>query len=169
MPEQFILEEGKTYEYIVHGSVLILLGILLFSVHWIFTLIAAIIGVGLFLVKTGVAINFETQSIRKFTVLLGLKVGTWHNLNNYQAAELRYNSQRIGAKKVFWSSYFSRKPGSTDTYDLLLIDMQGEPLLLNPFLKFSTGNKIMEALKKFTGLANRNFAAERLGLQKKSK
>ncbi len=42
MPEQFTLEEGKTYEYIVHGSVLILLGILLFSVHWIFTLIVAL-------------------------------------------------------------------------------------------------------------------------------
>ena len=167
MPEQFMLEEGKTYEYIVHGSVLILLGILLFSVHWIFTLIVAILGVGLFLVKTGVAINYETNGIRKYTVFLGIKVGSWYHLNKYQAAELRYNSQRIGDTKVYWSSYFSRKPRSTDTYDLLLIYMQGKPFLLNPFLKFSMGNKTLEALKKIKGLAIRNFAAERLAHQKK--
>ncbi len=167
MPEQFKIEEGKTYEYVVHGSVLILLGFILFSVHWIFTIFVVILGIGMFLIKTGVEINYETKSIRKYTVFLGLKVGTWYNLNNYQAAELRYNSQRIGAQKVYWSSYFSPKPRSTDTYDLLLIDKQGKPLLLNPFLKFSIGNKTLEALKKIKGLANRNFAAERLANQKK--
>jgi len=168
MNDQFKIDEGKTYEYVVHGSVIFLVGIILLSVHWSLTLLFTIAAIGLFSIQTGVEINYETNSIRKYTVFLGIKVGTWYNLTNFQAAELRYNSQRIGYEKVYWSSYFSPKPRSTDTYDLLLIDKYGKPLLLNPFLKFSMGNKTMEALKKINGLANRNFAAERLANQKKS-
>lgn len=169
MNDQFQIDEGKTYEYVVHGFVMFLVAMILLSVHWSLTILFTISAFGLFVIKTGVEINYETNSIRKYTVFLGLKVGTWYNLNAYQAAELRYNSQRIGNEEVYWSSYFSRKPRSADTYDLLLITKQGKPLLLNPFLSFSLGNNTMEALKKINGLANRNFAAERLANQKKSK
>lgn len=136
--------------------------------HWSLTILFTIVAFGLFLIKTGVEIKYETNSIRKYTIFLGIKGGFWYHLNNYQAAKLRYNSQRIGDTKVYWSSYFLPKPRSTDTCDLLLIDTQGNPILLNPFLTFSIGNKTLEALQKINGLASRNFAAERLAKQKTS-
>ncbi len=161
MNDQFKIDEGKTYEYVVHGFVIFVVGVILLTVNWSLSILFTITAFGLFLIKTGVEINYETNSIRKYTVFLGLKVGTWYILNNYQAAELHYNSQRIGNEKVYWPNYFSRRPRSADTYDLLLITKQGKPFLLNPFLSFSLGNKTMQALKKINGLANRNFAAER--------
>jgi|GEM_PF-4852790 len=166
MNNQFNLDEGRTYEYVVHGSVLVISGFVLLPIHWTWTLLFFSVGVGLFFVKTGLAISYESNSIRKYTNFLGLKLGKWHDLSRYSAVELRYNSQRIGDKKVYWSSYFSPKPRSTDTYDLILIEEDGKSIRINPFLKLSEGTATLEALKKIKGLGIRNFAAERLANKK---
>ncbi len=169
MNNKFKIDEGKTYEYVVHGLVIFILGLILLPIHWILTSFVLLISIGLFTIKTGVEINFETNSIRKYSNLLGFKGGKWYDLRRYHAVELRYNSQRLAAGYVNWSGYFSPKPRSIATYDLLLINKQGESLLLNPFLSFSAGDRTTEALKKINGLAVRNFAAERLARQKKKK
>jgi len=126
-----------------------------------------LVGIGLITIKTGVEINFESNSIRKYKNRLGYKVGKWYDLANYQAAELHYNSQQLANNMTYWPSYISRKPGSTNTYDLVLIDQAGKAQLFNPFLKFSTGNATLEALKKIPDLEIRNYAAAWIESRKK--
>lgn len=168
------INEGLTYEYVIHGVIAIVAGLLLLLVSPILTLIFIIGGIVLLTIKTGIDIDAENQKLRKFKSIPFLKFGEWIDLKKIILVELKYNANTARTTGPPSSSFalgvvLPNAGGTLKTFDLFFHDDVGEEKLINQFLKASQATKTLKALSQISHLKIINHFEEMLLESKKEK
>lgn len=151
------INEGLTYEYVIHGVVTIVVGLLLLLVTPYLTLIFIIGGIVLLIIKTGIDIDIENQKLRKFKSIPFLKFGEWIDLKKIILVELKYNANAAKTTGPPQSSFamgviLPNAGGTLKTFDLFFQNDVGEEILINQFLKLSQAAKTLKLLEKISHL-----------------
>ncbi len=68
------IDEGATYEYLVHGLTVLIIGFILSVFHWI-ALIIPIVGIALMASKTGIIVDRKQLKIKKYKTFFSYKFG----------------------------------------------------------------------------------------------
>ena len=158
MSKQIIsINEGLTYEYVIHGVVTIIAGLLLLLVSPNLTLIFIIGGIVLLTIKTGIDIDTENQKLRKFKSIPFLKFGEWIDLKKIILVELKYNANTAnttGPPMSFFAMgvVMPNAGGTIKTFDLFFQNDVGEEILINQFLKLGPAAKTLKLLEKINHL-----------------
>jgi len=160
MNEIVKIDEGATYEYLRHGFVVFIFGLILLAAHWILALPVIITAIALMAVHTGIEIDLQEGKIRKYNTVLGIKNGKWIDLSDFLRADLKFNSQvskyDTRPHMILMPGLGKEKVGTARTYDLIFTDKSGKQLLFNPFLKISLAIKAFKALEKIEDLETKN-------------
>lgn len=72
MPKTIRVDEGATYEYVIHGIITLLFGSVFILIHWILMLLVFVIAIVLISLKAGIEIDVERRQIRKYRNFLGV-------------------------------------------------------------------------------------------------
>jgi len=137
------INEGLTYEYLIHGIMLTVAGIFCTFIFHPICALAIPIGILMSLSKTGIEIDATGKRIRKYVSWIIFKTGIWHDLSKIVTVELRFNTQH---SKVTRPLYMDKGDTTAQTYDLFLISDVGEEFLLNGFTKPGLAFKTLDAL-----------------------
>ncbi|MBD3636225.1 MAG: hypothetical protein HUJ25_02695 [Crocinitomicaceae bacterium] len=158
-----IVSEGYTYEYLIHGVMTAIGGIICsFLIHPIF-LLAIPIGIMMSASKTGIEIDSSAKRVRKYVSWIIFKTGNWHDLSKIVKIELKYNSQHT---KHVRPIYLAKSDTTAKTFDLTLIDDVGTESILNEFTKPGLAFKTLENLK---GVSNFEIDNQVEGMLKKQR
>lgn len=159
------ISEGATYEFLVHGLGLFIIGLFLLILHWSVGLFAIILAIGLMASKTQIEIDETNNRIRKSKSLLFIRFGNWYSLKNYISAQLKYNmnvTKKDGrgslAFMIMPAGFLGArsKPTTVKTYDLVFIDDTEHEFIFNQFTRFGLALKVVKALEKGSNLTVHN-------------
>ncbi|MEO9532731.1 MAG: hypothetical protein ABJG68_17050 [Crocinitomicaceae bacterium] len=164
------INEGLTYEYLIHGIMTILGGVIVGFSFFQIPIIGIAIGVtsffaGIFMCisKTGIEINQSKKTVRKYVDWTVFKTGTPHPLDRIIKIELKYNSQHSPTVRPI---YMDKGDTTAKTYDLILTNDLEQTFLLNGFTKVSLALKTFESLDKMTDIPMENKVIDMLKKQK---
>lgn len=174
MKKTILIHEGLTYEYLVPGLFIFLVGaaILFFSIF--LGILIVISGLILMILSTGIEVDVVNQRIRKYQSFLFLRFGVWHGLKYIIQVELKYNPNsaniRGPVQPTFAFPVLMPNPGGTaKTFDLYLIDDLGNENMINPFLKISLALKTLKALEGISHLKIVNRFEEMMKTQRRDR
>ena len=157
------ISEGYTYEYLVHGILIALVGLILsIFISPIFILIL-LGGILMTASKTGIQVDAKKHQIRKYVSWVLFKTGNWISLKNIVKIELKFNTQHTNVVRPL---YLNKADTTAKTYDLILIDDVGHELLLNEFTKAGLVFKTLKAIEPLGSFEIDNQVAEILVRQR---
>jgi hypothetical protein len=157
------INEGLTYDYLLHGlAVIVLGGILIFISGWFF-LFGLIIGISLMCAKSGVEVDTESLRIRKFSSFPFFKSGNWISLENITQVDLilNFNQTKVGALQAR-PVIMSREDRTAKTFDLILINDLEDESTFNQFMSYSLAKKALETISKIDGIHINDRYAKKL-------
>jgi len=168
------INEGLTYEYVIHGSVTIVIALLLLLVSPILTFVFLIVGILLLTISTGIDIDFNNQKLRKFKSIPFLKFGQWIDLKKIILIELKYNSNTAkingpGMSSIGLGVILPNAGGTLKTFDLIFHDDVGIETIINQFIKASQATKTLKVLSQISHLKIINHFEEMLMESKKDR
>ncbi|MBI3134243.1 MAG: hypothetical protein HYZ14_06145 [Bacteroidetes bacterium] len=175
MSKPVIIHEGLTYEYLVPGLFVLILGGAVCFFSSVPGCIILITGILLMLLSTGIEVDAEGEKMRKYKSILRLKFGTWESLKNTVTVELKYNANAVKISGLFvtqpvgLTSIFPNPGASAKTFDLYLADDTGEEKLVNQFLKIGLALKTLKALEQIPHLKIINHFEAMLKVQRKDR
>lgn len=140
------LSQGKTYDYVIHGTFIAIFGIIMILIHPLFA-IFVVIGISLALLSSGIQIDAKNKKIRKYFAAEVIYFGKWIDLNTIQKILLRYNGH---PGNTYRPIYLNKAPSSLRTYDLILTNKDDQSTVLFEFLSRELSNEAMQKLSEIT-------------------
>ena len=171
MNKTICIPEGYTYDYVVHGFVLWIIGGVLATVHPLFFFLFFVAGIVLMVSKSGVEIDPEKHQIRKYATLFFQRRGKWISLDKYIFARLDQNDNTV---KIFQYNLAMpmvtgrRINSRTHTFDIILLDETGKEMIFNQFFNYAAAKKVLAEIRK-AGIQARDIFGERLKFQLKNR
>lgn len=147
MSEIIDIDEGLTYDYVVHGLVVFLLGVGLCFFHWIPGVIILFTGILLIAAKSGLQIDVQSKKARKYINLIGIKNGAWRSLENFKSGRLEFSKEE--------AEFLSRTGARTHrvrSFDLILKDDLAEEVAFHQFTSYNPARKFIAVLQKQFGI-----------------
>ena len=173
MSKPIKIHEGLSYEYLIHGVMTIIGGIVVgFFFYrilpiaiaiWILSFISGIL---MCISKTGVEIDPNEKTIRKYIDWTVFKTGRRYSLEKIIKVELKYNSQISKSTRPL---YMNKEDTTAKTYDLILTSDLEQSVLLNGFTKVSLAIKCFDALKDISDYQMENHVLDMLKNQRSSR
>lgn len=101
MSEFNSIDEGVSYDYLIHGLVVLIVVVVIgVFIHPLVSLLGLIAGIGMMAMKSGIQINEADKSIRRYSNIFGYKFGQWTSLKNVTSAKLEYHSESGGRNQI---------------------------------------------------------------------
>lgn len=157
------ISEGYTYEYLIHGIMIAIGGIICSFIFHPICLMAIPVGIMMSASKTGIEINEREKKTRKYVSWVFFKTGIWYDLTKIVKIQLKYNTQH---SKIVRPLYLDKGDTTAKTFDLILIDDLGHEIGLNQFTKPSLAFKTVDALKAIDNFVIDNQVEEMLKKQR---
>ena len=142
MRQKVDIKEGYSLNYLIHAFFIIVIGILLFLVHFLPAIVVITLGVMLLLIKTGVIIDLDYKKATAYSSILAYKFGTKSiNLKEFNHVRLKYKNEATVMQ--------SRGPSNvirTKTYTILVFTESNQDALLHEFTNYALALKIFNTL-----------------------
>jgi len=90
---------GFTFEYSTYAYIFIFVGLVNFWFYIYLAIGLVILGLIIFLIRTGIQVKLSEQKIRTYNELFGFKIGDWSDLTQVEQIELNYTSNAKAEKK----------------------------------------------------------------------
>jgi len=155
------INEGLTNNYLVHGVATLVLTAPSAYFHILFYVPFLVLAIALFMSSNGLMIDEENRRYRKYSNVLGYKMGQWHPIKkNVIKATLVLSIERAKTNQA----YLMGKKGITrsKTYDITLSTDMDKPILMYEFLKYSNAIKALAALELNLKLQTQDKVKEKL-------
>ena len=146
--------EGQTYDLIAHGTLVIVFGVPfgMFTLHFIAAL-SVLVGILLILVSSGIQLNIEKNSIRKYRSLLGFKFGIWRTFSDVKKIELRFFVEGLSGQGILLAASNTSR---VKVFDLYFILKDKSELKFHVFTKLKPAYRVMKVLKNHFDLELEN-------------
>ncbi|MFK8045909.1 MAG: hypothetical protein AB8B72_10475 [Crocinitomicaceae bacterium] len=154
------INEGLTNNYLVHGVALLVFTAPLAYFSFLFYVPFVVFAVALFMSSNGLMIDKKNNRYRKYSNILGYKLGEWKPIKNIVSATLILSIERAKTNQ----SYLMGKKGITrsKTYDITLYTDTEETILMYEFLKYSKAIKALNAIELGFNIDIRDKVKEKL-------
>lgn len=137
------ISQGMTFQGFIStcGFIVTIAGLfaLIFTEFLFLSIIASLIGVIFFLSFRGVLIDYDTMKIKPYLDILIYKIGTWHNLNEYEiiALKLFTESQTMNMASI-------SNTHTTKTFNIYLQGNISNDLFLKEFTEYDKAKSFLE-------------------------
>ncbi len=155
MTERSFVKLGFTFEYFMHGVILIVIGLVCYLFNVIFATMILLVGIALLLVRSGIEIDSNFKKVRKYYEFFSLRFGTWVSVEKFQRIELRQTKE-----SQTFVSRSGQKTFETKTYDIVLIDKTGFYIELNDFTNYNVAVETLALISKTFSMESVNQVVE---------
>ena len=151
------IDEGLTYDYVLHGAIVLVTGILLSIKLPIVGIPLGILGIVIIAIKSGLQADIDTRRIRKYFNFLGYKRGLWKSVNNISHAKLLLSKStsemlsRTGTKTI-----------RVRSYDLIFYDKNFQQEEYHCFTSYSKARQFTQILMKEFDVQTHDAIASRM-------
>lgn len=146
---------GYKLQHLIPAFFVIVIGFLLFIVHWIFVIPVVLFGISLLCMRSGVEIDITNKQIRMYSALSNLKFGSWTDLKPFNHIELKYTNE-----SQTMSSRGSTTTVRTKTYDLVFYTPNGKEEEFNDFTDYKIATQVFKIVANSFGMSSRNIIEE---------
>jgi hypothetical protein len=141
-----VFSQGKTYDFVIHGVFLCILGILMILIHPFFAVIV-VVGIALALMTSGVQIDVKNKQIRKRFAAGPISFGDWRSLQDITKITLRYNGHQGNTYRPI---YLNKGATSLRSYDLVLTNKFMLDHVLFEFTDYKLAQRVLNSLAQLT-------------------
>jgi hypothetical protein len=121
-------------------------------------------GFNLFLGFEGVQLNLQSRKVREYYSLVGMKLGMWYSLDEYQEVVLTIDRFTVTTS----TPYTLGRSSAHKTFDVILIrDGKKKGMLLSECKSYDVGKQKLEEFSKKLKMPARDACIEELQLSKK--
>jgi hypothetical protein len=123
------------------GLILTIIGIitLFLANYFIFSIIASLIGLVLFLSIRGVMIDYKSMRVKAFLDILIFKIGNWRNLSEFDTIELKLFTESQTMNMVSISNTYT-----TTIFEICLQGKNSCDLILKEFTDYSVAKVFLQ-------------------------
>lgn len=148
-----ILNEGKTFNYIVPVIFLAIASIISFVFFFPLGIVLTIISIALALAESGLEFKLETMEYRRFKSIFGSMWGNWVQIKDPDSFHLRLSVESHSYRIPMMSSpaYYGRGSVSTSksiTYDIKALTKTGQWIDVYEFSSYKMALQLMKHLQK---------------------
>lgn len=154
------ISEGYTYNYLVHGVFILIIGAPLIYFHFLLWVPFILVAIAFFTSSNGLLIDVKNSRYKAYGNLLGYKTGKWRSINRLIHATLVLSIERAKTNQAYIMG--ERGFSKSMTYDIQLTDEFGETVLMYEFLKYKTAIKALSAIEKEFQIKVTDKVAEKL-------
>ena len=135
---------GYTYDFFIPAVFTIIAGGFCFLLNYILAVLIILLGITMFLPKTGIEIDPLQKRLRKYYRLSSIYFGTWYKAANLVQIEL---SQTNESQTIMHKS--GQSSIETKSYDLVLIHKYQGPTELHSFSDYNQANTVLKFIVKY--------------------
>lgn len=135
------IPEGRTNDFLIHGVFALIVGGILFLVHWSLAVLLFVLAISFFSLRSGIEIAVPRKEARVYKQLGSWRFGAWVPLEHYAHMVLRYtNESQVMSIKGVENTVRVR------TYDLHFTRPDGATRLFHEFSDYASARRCADAM-----------------------